>query len=119
MGAVARTTLETVANEWWGLEGGREVEILWFYLDRVPAWESRLPTTPNRQTGRTMKEDIELGHRRFPWPSGPVEGFPNYKSVGQNPGKLLELTNQQVNMLTELTDWWVVEHREQLEQLLR
>lgn len=118
-GAVARTKLLTVENEWWGLPRGREVDILWFYLDRVPAWEARLPKTPNRQTGRTMEEDIQLGHRRFPWPSGPVAGFPNYKSIGQNPGKLLELSNQQVNMLTELTDWWVGEHGEQLDDLLR
>lgn len=118
-GAVARTTLRTVDNEWWGLEGGREVEILWFYLDRVPAWEARLPSTPSPQTGRTMKNDIELGHRRFPWPSGPVVGFPNYKSVGQNPGKLLELTNQQVNMLSALTDWWVGENEELLGEFLR
>lgn len=118
-GAVTLTGLRTIDNEWWGLEGGQDVQILWFYLDRVPAWEARLPKTPNPQTGRTMEGDIRLGHRRFPWPSGPVAGFPNYKSVGQNPGKLLELTNQQVNLLTELTDWWVGDQRGSLEGLLR
>ena len=36
--------LTTVANSWFNVAGGREVTVLWVYLERVQAWYNQLPS---------------------------------------------------------------------------
>ena len=42
---VTTTTEHTVQrNDWWGIEGGQQVQVTWCHLDRGSAWECQLAT---------------------------------------------------------------------------
>ena len=94
---VARTELVTVHNEWWGLEGGHHVQILWVYNERVPDWERHI----RKQTG--IPTAIDAGNERLA--SGPFRRFPNYLVYGQNTPGSVALTREQINLLADLSCW--------------
>jgi hypothetical protein len=112
-GAVMTTITHTVlANQWWGLAGGWYVKICWVYLDRVANWEGQLGD-PDVQAA------IIAGNQSTP--SGPFRYFPNYLTVDQNPGdlpSLVYLTNEQVNLLADLTCWEVTDNANTFTSLL-
>ena len=62
-GTVAQLTLETVDNEWWGIEGGRSVTMTSFYLSRVYEWEAALPAAVV-QLSREVSRECSNGHGR-------------------------------------------------------
>lgn len=107
---VVHQTLDVHANAWWGIAGGWQVEIVWVYLDRVRAWEDSLP--------HDTREAIEAGNRTIA-AKGPLEHFPNYKTIGENPFKLVELTPTQVRASAALAEWVIGEARPILERVLR
>eukprot|EP00658_Telonema_sp_P-2_P002483 TRINITY_DN1093_c0_g1_i1.p1 TRINITY_DN1093_c0_g1~~TRINITY_DN1093_c0_g1_i1.p1 ORF type:complete len:184 (-),score=51.19 TRINITY_DN1093_c0_g1_i1:82-633(-) len=39
----AQSHLHVLPNEFWGLEGGTQVEVCWVYLEAVPEWHQHLP----------------------------------------------------------------------------
>ena len=96
------------ANEWWGVAGGWDVRICWMYNERVGQWEHRLAPDIRRL--------IEEG--RAAAGAGPVEHFPHYLTRGQNPGRLIQLTPTQVNLLAHLACWNVVSNEEIFRPLL-
>lgn len=106
-GVVAVTTLETMNNDWWGVTGGIDVQVCWVYLDRVAEWESKLITTPDPDTGKTILEEIEWGNRDLFDRGGPLEYFPNYLTVDEESDRLVQLSNYQVNLLGDLSCWVV------------
>jgi hypothetical protein len=96
--ALVTTQLHAVqTNDWWGLEGGWEVQICWVYNDRVPEWEAQLSPA--------LCAMIEEGHG--PFPKGPVARFPHYLTRGQNTGSLIRLSQVQINLLSHLASWTV------------
>jgi hypothetical protein len=106
---MAKCVHTLAANTWWGVEAGGTVTILWVYNDRVPAWESLLPSTTflDPDLGETtLAAAIAAGNATTP--AGPVEHFPNYLTVEQNELTLDALTPLQVNLLAELSCWNVV-----------
>jgi len=109
-GAVTVSQLTTVANTWWGVHAGIDVQVCWVYLDRVPKWESKLMQQPNPETGNTILDDIERGNQSDPLFPGPVEYFPNYLTVNENDWRIVQLSNYQVNLLADLTCWTVNEN---------
>lgn len=82
-------------NPLFGIKGGWEVEVLWVYNERVPAWESQLPA----DTGRLIGQDL-------------FENFPHYKTYGQNPPAIIGLEPEQVNMLAHLSSWNILDNAE-------
>ncbi len=107
--AIAVTELQVRKNNWWGVAGGWTAKICWVYLDRVRGWEQKLKPK--------LQKKIEDGnHKAFP--TGPFEHFPNYSTVGQNPGDLVQLSKRQVNLLADLTCWSVTKHRKEIGGLL-
>ncbi|MEM7532410.1 MAG: hypothetical protein AAF639_09545 [Chloroflexota bacterium] len=80
-----------VQNDYWGVKGGRQVSVTWYYLDECGAWEEQLP----KDTQKQIKN------------SGDFDLFPNYKTIGQNSRFLhptiVELTNEQVTLLADFT----------------
>ena len=89
---MTRTKLKTKGNTWWGIEEGQEVEIMWVYNDVVMDWQSQLP--------QATQDAIAEGE------NGPFPNFPLYKTVDENGFlRLVQLTNQQVNLLYELSAW--------------
>lgn len=107
---VVHQTLDVRANAWWGIAGGWQVEIVWVYLDRVGAWEDLLP--------QDTQEAIEQGKRKVAG-KGQLEHFPNFKTIGENPFKLVELTPTQIRASAALAEWVIAEARPLLERVLR
>ena len=108
-----RVTLDVQENEWWGVAGDWSVDILWVYNDRVPDWESRIGEPDVR---RQIDKGNAPGHH------GDFPNFPNYKTVGENSGKLIphlvKLTEKQVNLLADLSCWNVTSNESTFVSLL-
>ncbi len=96
---IAKTTLSTVENKWWGIKPNQEVTVLWVYNESVPEWENLLPTA--------VQEQICAG------PNGAFPEFPLYKLIGEN-GYFngISLTKQQVNLLYQFSAWNVYSNKE-------
>ena len=101
--ALTNAELQVQENAWWGVEGGWKVQVLWYYLDRVPVWESQL--------GQPIRKAIRKGNRRWPlFGHGPFKAFPHYATMGENLLDLVELTPEQVNLLADLCCWTVTDN---------
>ena len=105
---IARACHAVQANDWWGIDGGWDVEICWVYNERIPVWESELAPK--------LREAIDAG--RSADPTGPFARFPHYRTRGQNPESLIRLTAPQVNLLAALSCWTVTEHASMFRELL-
>ena len=82
---------DVLANPFWGIEGGWQVDLLWVYNERVPEWESELPAGISSLIG-----------------AGSLHNFPHYKTFRQNPPAVIDLRPEQVHMLANLSCWNVI-----------
>ncbi len=82
--------LKVLSNPNLYIEGNYEVEILFIILQPSKIFNDLL--SDEIKNIITNKKDL------LPY-------FPNYPTVGANPGKFIELTNAQVNLLSTYTDW--------------
>ena len=96
--AIVTTRHQVQDNEWWGLKGGWDVEVCWYYLDRVPAWEDQLDPE--------LQKLVEAGNRAAPTDKIPYWGFPNYKTMFQG-GKLaiIAMRPGEANLLADFCAW--------------
>ena len=83
-GAVASVSVVTVANDLYGIEAGRTVDLTVVYLDLPRAWLAALPAE--------TRDAISRGDA-FP-------NFPRYDTFTQ-----LDLTEEQVALLAHLGSW--------------
>ena len=107
--SVATTlTHRVLANDRWGVSGGWETRICWVYNERVPEWQARIPADVRRQVeaGQAARAEGGFAH------------FPHYRTRGQNPGCLIRLTPEQVNLLAHLACWTVMANADTLRALL-
>eukprot|EP00928_Gymnodinium_smaydae_P011186 TRINITY_DN14155_c0_g2_i1.p1 TRINITY_DN14155_c0_g2~~TRINITY_DN14155_c0_g2_i1.p1 ORF type:complete len:608 (+),score=63.25 TRINITY_DN14155_c0_g2_i1:102-1925(+) len=94
--AVAMQTLNVLPNTWWGIEGGRQVSVIWTYLETVRDFEEALPD----ETRMAIREGS----------SGPFADFPQYKTSGQNPPQATSLTVEQINLLAAQMEYSVLQY---------
>ena len=85
----------------YGVKGGYDVEVLWVYNERVKDWEDQLRAPVRELIG-----------------SGSLGSFPHYKTFFQNPPNLIDLSARQVNMLTHLSCWNVLENKDVFKNIL-
>ena len=78
-------------NEHYGIDGGWEADILWVYNERVDEWEEKLPPEIRKS----------IGH-------GSLGNFPHYRTFFQNPPAVIDLSQKQVNLLSDLSCWNIV-----------
>jgi len=90
---MATITLHVQRNDWWGIDGGWPATICWVYNDRVPLWEQRLPAD--------LRARIADGQP--PASTGPLLGFPHYKTDFENRHELVQLTPLQADLLGHLS----------------
>lgn len=83
--------MTTVQNDWWGIEGGRKVTILWVYNDQVSDWQNQLPKNIQLEIGKGS--------------AGSFANFPFYKTMFENIPHLVEYTPEQMNLLYQLSAW--------------
>lgn len=83
-GANLTQTLTTLPNKWFGVEGGREIAVLWVYNNYIGDWVAKLDPGVQNLVNDTKH-------------------FPNYKTFHTN------LSCTEVNLLSGMTSWNVVE----------
>jgi hypothetical protein len=107
-GAVVTTPLVTVANEWYGIPDGLEVNVTWVYLSRTFAWEQQLPADIRSRVvpSKNPEDPSSL------MTSGEFKGFPHYSTDD------LSLTASKANLLASLTAWTVHANADQFRAAL-
>lgn len=82
-------------NDWWGIQGGQNIYVVFVYLGRCKKWEEQLDPE--------VAKWMNIGGK------GQFDDFPNYKTVGQNWSgfdfRLVQLTSAQITALADLTCW--------------
>ncbi len=86
--AQVKQTLEVLPNPWFGVQGGKTVDVLWVYTNRVAAWYDLLAPSVQAILGD---------------PSDPTSynSFPCYNTFDT------DLTATEINLLANLTAWCV------------
>ena len=81
--------------------------ICWVYLDRTQQWLDALPDSP--KLFKSLKRESSSPFHKF-------RGFPHYKTFLQRgwKGRVIDLSEEQVNALAHLTAWTVMERAEYL-----
>jgi hypothetical protein len=92
---------DVLANPFWGIDGGWQVQILWVYNERVPEWESQLPAGTSSLIG-----------------AGSLHNFPHYKTFRQNSPAVIDLRPEQVHMLANLSCWNVTSNETTFKSML-
>ena len=114
--AAFRQTLTTVENPVANIRGGRRVQVLWVYNNRVNAWQEAI-------TDAAIQADLKEGqHNQNPdgtpakpggAPFSPLPNFPYYATA-----ESIYLTKEDVNMLAQLSAWNVRQLEGEIQQLL-
>jgi|APSaa5957512622_1039677.scaffolds.fasta_scaffold29035_1 hypothetical protein len=103
--AIAKECYTTKPNNWFGIPE-YEVEVLWVYNAPVQDWINQL--SPEIQS--TIHKGIE-GKQ-------PLKGFPNYKTIGENWLKLIQLKPEQVSLIADMFSWSIQKNSTIFEQFL-
>lgn len=94
--AVVRAQLEVVENRWWGIMGGRSVDLLIIYLEKVADFEEALPADTQHELSKGK--------------DGSLSGYP-ILSTG-----LSDMKACQVNLLAAQGEYCVRESRDEIKQ---
>jgi hypothetical protein len=86
--AIYKQTLEVQENAWFGVKGGRTVNVLWVYPNRAQDWFQQL--SPEVQALLAPFDDPKTG-----------DYFPHYSTLET------DLTATQINLLANFTAWMV------------
>ena len=97
-----RGTFTVQQNDFLGVPGGWECNILWMCVDNSPAWKARLPQNIQRRLGKL----------------GLLDSFPIVRVFGQNPPHIIQLYRQQANLLGNLAYWMVIDRQADFRALL-
>jgi hypothetical protein len=86
--AIFTQSLPVLPNQWFGIQGGQTISVVWCYLNYVGAWNNLFTDNP----------DVEaIIQSEFS-----DNSFPNYSTLDTN------LSATQINLLSSLTSWCVV-----------
>ena len=103
--AIAKERYTTKPNDWFGIPK-YEVEVLWVYNAPVKDWIAQL--SPEVQ--HTIHKGIE-GKQ-------PLKRFPNYKTIGENWLKLIQLHPEQVSLIADMFSWSIQQNSNVFEKFL-
>ena len=101
---IANTSHVTLKNDWWGIPEGRKVDIVWVYNDNANDYLDQLEWEIRDQI-KDLNGEPDFKH------------FPNYATVGERFGKLVELSPQQINLLYQFSAWTVYSNPEKFDIL--
>jgi len=100
-----RETLMLVENTWWGIEGGRAVDVAFVLLDKSEEFESRLPA----DTQAKLKSGSMMGE---------LTDYPYFKTIFPNEDATA-LTNVQVNLLAAQMEYTVMQNADMFKGLFQ
>ena len=89
---IANTTHSTMENDWWGIPKDRVVDIVWVYNDNATDYLNQLE--------REIRDQIKYANGL---PS--FKDFPNYKTIGEDALRLVQLSPKQINLLYQFSAW--------------
>lgn len=95
--AVVRFKLPVLENRWWGIAGGREVDVLLFYLEDVTSFNEKLPDETQAQIAKGQ--------------DGMFSKWPIYKTTFHNRPEPTSYTMAQVNLLSALGEFAVLKNQ--------
>jgi hypothetical protein len=98
MAPIFTQQLVTVANDWFGIEAGRDVTVLWVYLGMSEAWFKEVKDFVVK-----ARIDFELT----------AENFPHYDTLKT------QRTPVQMNLLSNLTAWTVMQNSDAFTALFK
>ncbi|CAM9277883.1 unnamed protein product, partial [Ectocarpus fasciculatus] len=99
-GIVVSTRHTTVANEKFGIEAGRTVDVVWVYLGRSTVWESQLSAEmQDLVIPENNPEDLASLRK-----NGPFDDFPHYTTT------VASINEERANLLANLCGWLIKEH---------
>lgn len=98
---VARSRHQVQKNDWWQIEGGWEVEVLWVYNSQVPAWQSGLDKAVAEALVKADKF-TDIGD------------FPTYNTIRST---LMGMEPLQINALANLGEWMVNSNADQFREM--
>ena len=102
-GAVVQMTLNVVDNKYWGIRGGRTVDVTWVYLSRTFNWEAQLPDFLKKQMVPSVKDPSVLPGKNSPYPL-----FPHYPTFD------LTLSAPKSNLLANMMGWIILRHQDKI-----
>ncbi|MBY0572957.1 MAG: hypothetical protein K2P84_04705 [Undibacterium sp.] len=91
-------TLKTIENPWFKLKAGREVSVLWSYLNPVQSWFDQLPPAVQPQVKNSYPDWAKI------FELGGVPAFPHFSTVFQT-----QLSATQFNLMSGLTAWCIAD----------
>jgi len=102
-------THKVMHNPHFGIKGGNEVNIMWFYNERCKAWEEKIDTNIFEE----LKD--EIGEKGF---GKRLKNFPNFKTFGENAFKIIEMHPSQATLLSNYQTWIIDENKEKIQAFL-
>ena len=104
-GIIATFSLSTVANDWWGIKAGQQVEVTFVYLGRIYSWEKQLS---QEMKDLVVPKDNSTGDIK----DGPFRHFPHYATTGGL------LNFEKSNLLADFTGWTILHNEEMFRKIL-
>ncbi|CAK9021504.1 unnamed protein product [Durusdinium trenchii] len=101
---VLKKTFKVLPNEWWGIEGNCDVEIVMIYNEVCKDFQDQLPADTQQELAKGK--------------DGAFKNYPHYSTLFNNPPDCLGLTTPQVNLLAAQAEYTVKMHAQLLEDLL-
>jgi len=97
-------TYKVTQQDFYGIKGGYEVEIMWVYNSPCTKWYAQLQA-PVQDFMKDKKNHLT--------------NFPHYKTFLQNPPEIIDLTPEQVNLEAHLSAWIVNESADLIKDFLK
>ncbi len=108
-GVVVTRNLVTVRNEYYGIEEGFEVKVLFYYLARATEWETAL-SPAMKELVQPEENGMDLSQERG---SGPFINFPNYQT------SFAGTSRERANLLANFAGWVVLENQSLFKEMLQ
>lgn len=93
--AIYVDTYRVTGQEWQGVEGGFDAEVMWIYNDTVKDWINKLP----------VDIKIRLEAKEF------GKHFPHYATFMENFPSIIDLRPEQANLAAHLSAWNIVSNK--------
>lgn len=103
-------THEVLPNRHFGIKGGYDVKIMWFYNERCKNWEDRIDKKLFAELGYTIGENGFGKH---------LKNFPNYKTFGENSFHVIDMRPEQAVLLANYQTWVIDENRDRILDFLK
>lgn len=96
---------KVLPNVHFGIKGGYNVHIMWFYNERCKSWEEKIDKDISDKIAKKG-----FGKR--------LKNFPNFKTFGENGFRIIDMHPEQVMLLSNYQTWIIKENKEKILKFL-